>query len=113
MDDWREIAKAKGTNCGPGDMCLLDWFAGQALASMIPDAVQHPKFQDTERLQARASQAYTLACAMMDEREATLAEIRTQVKAKCEAANAAERKVYEEQKAARKALLEQEAADAA
>ena len=41
---------------------------------------------------------------MMDEREQTLAEIRGQVKAKCEA----ERKVYEANKA-----REQEAAEAA
>lgn len=45
---------------------------------------------------------------MMYEREDTLTEIRGQVKAKCEAANAAERKVYEANKA-----REQEAAEAA
>ena len=108
MDVLTEMAKATGVNCGPGEMCLLDWFAGQALASMPVLSVL-----EEDAITARAAQAYTIACAMMDEREQTLAEIRTQVKAKCEAANAAERKVYEEQKAARKVYEERKAADAA
>jgi hypothetical protein len=112
VDVLTEFAKATGVNCGPGEMCLIDWFAGQALIA-TPGMPEPREEYAAEVAKSRAAEAYTLACAMMDEREATLAEIRGQVKAKCEAANAAERKVYEEQKAARKALLEQEAAEAA
>jgi hypothetical protein len=86
-------------------MCLLDWFAGQALTAMSMVA---GKFLSEDGITAIAAEAYTLACAMMYEREDTLTEIRGQVKAKCEAANAAERKVYEANKA-----REQEAAEAA
>jgi hypothetical protein len=98
VDVLTEMAKATGVNCGPGEMCLLDWFAGQALVS-YPIMTGTPE-TIAENAKDRAAEAYTLACAMMDERERTLAEIRGQVKARCEAANAAERKVYEEQKAA-------------
>jgi hypothetical protein len=93
------MAKATGRACGPDEMTLLDWFAGQALIATpgMPELRQEYAAQVAKD---RAAEAYTLACAMMDERERTLSEIRTQVKAKCELANVAERKVYEDQKAA-------------
>ena len=94
MDVLTEMAKATGTACGPGEMCLLDWFAGQALAAT--PSMPEPREEYVKVVcEDRASEAYTLACAMMQERERTLAEIRRLVKEKCEAANAAERKVYE------------------
>jgi hypothetical protein len=62
MYDQVEFAKATGHGCGPGDMSLLDWFAGQVLAEGYS-----------------AERSYAVALEMMAERKKVLAAIRTRL----------------------------------